>query len=70
MRVDVDYLKCKGHGQCASVAPRVFQLGADDRSHVLLGPGASVAPEDEGRVTDAIVMCPEAAISWAEDNPA
>lgn len=64
--VVVDYSKCQGHGQCAAVAPRVFELGDDDRAHLLLRPGTNVEAQDEGAVDDAIAMCPEAALSWRQ----
>jgi ferredoxin len=70
MRVEVDRSKCRGHGQCVSVAPNVFEMGDDDRSHVRLAAQEEVPPEDEGRVSDAVAMCPEAAISWVDSPPA
>lgn len=60
----VDISKCRGHGQCALIAPEVFELGDDDRSHVILDP---VPPEHADAVRDAVVMCPEAAIEVTED---
>lgn len=64
MKVLIDVARCQGHGQCAGVAPRVFEVGPDDRAHLLLAPGAGVPPEDEQAVDNAIAMCPEAALSW------
>jgi ferredoxin len=69
VKVLIDPAKCKGHGQCAAVAPRVFELGDDDKSHVRLPPGSDIAPVDAPLVDDAIAMCPEAAISWAGPGP-
>jgi ferredoxin len=60
-RLVVDLTRCRGHGQCASVAPDVFEL-RDERSYVLIDrPG----PEHADVVEDAILMCPEAAIDWS-----
>lgn len=59
MKVRVDRGKCRGHAQCVLIAPRVFDLGDDDRARVLT---EAVPPEAEAAVEDAVLMCPEAAI--------
>jgi ferredoxin len=69
MRVAVDQSRCKGHGNCAVMAPRIFELGDDDRSHVRTPAGADVPEADEASVEGAIANCPEAAISWAAPRP-
>jgi ferredoxin len=62
-RIVVDLARCKGHGQCAAVAPELFEL-RDERSQVRVEhPG----PEHENALEDAILMCPEAAIERVEE---
>lgn len=63
-RAHVDQSRCRGHGQCAAVAPQVFVVGEDDRAHLLVPEGEVPAGLHQA-VDDAIAMCPEAAISWA-----
>jgi ferredoxin len=61
-RIDAD--KCRGHGQCELIAPQVFELGADDRGHVI----ADLVPSECAEaVQDAALMCPEGAIKVTED---
>lgn len=64
MHVVIDQSRCKGHGQCAAVAPAVFELGDDDRGRVV---AREVPREYADLVDDAILMCPEAAISRSGD---
>jgi ferredoxin len=61
----IDAATCRGHGQCELIAPAVFALGEDDRGHVLLD---VVPPDEEEAVRDAVLMCPEGAISVTEDQ--
>lgn len=63
----IDPAKCKGHGQCELIAPEVFELGDDDRGHVIV----PVVPAGlESAVADAVVMCPEGAIEVSGGRPA
>jgi ferredoxin len=59
----IDAGQCRGHGQCALIAPEVFELGDDDRGHVIVD---LVPPEFTDTVRDAVLMCPEAAIELTE----
>ena len=59
----IDAGTCRGHGQCALIAPEVFELGEDDRGHVIAD---VVPPEYADAVQDAVIMCPEGAIEVAE----
>jgi ferredoxin len=59
----IDAGKCRGHGQCALIAPEVFELGDDDRGHVIVD---LVPPEFADAARDAVLMCPEAAIDLTE----
>ena len=60
----IDAGKCRGHGQCALIAPEVFELGDDDRGHVIVD---LVPSECADAVQDAVLMCPEGAIEVSED---
>ena len=61
MKVRVDPERCQGHTLCAMRAPEIFELSEID-GH------ASVADEDvpadqEDQVNEAVMSCPERAIS-------
>jgi ferredoxin len=60
MIIRIDPSKCRGHGQCELIAPEVFEVGDDDRGHVIAD---EIPPGQDAAVQDAILMCPEAAIS-------
>ena len=59
MKVVVNYNLCEGNGRCAEVAPEVFELRDDDRSHVLAG---APAPAMRAKVELAVSLCPRQAI--------
>jgi ferredoxin len=63
VRVVVDLERCQGHAQCELVAPRVFELRGE-QAHVLV---EQPPPELADAVEDAILMCPENAISAVDD---
>lgn len=63
MRLRVDLGRCQGHGLCAQVAPKLFELGPDERARLLVPPGTEVPEDQVSLAEDAIAMCPEAAIS-------
>ena len=60
VRVRVDESKCQGHTLCAMSAPQVFLLREPD-GHAYVTDEV-VAPDEEGRVRDAVATCPEQAI--------
>jgi ferredoxin len=65
MQVEVDETRCLAIGNCAAVAPAVFDQNDDDGTVVLL---AAAPPENErGRVGQAVQLCPSAAITLRED---
>ncbi|MBY8857060.1 ferredoxin [Nocardia sp. CA2R105] len=60
MEIHIDQHRCEGHALCASIAPTVFEVGADDLSTVV----DSNPPDDvEPKVRMAVDACPTLAIS-------
>ncbi|MEW1841665.1 ferredoxin [Nonomuraea angiospora] len=64
MRVEFDEPKCVAAGQCAMVAPGVFDQRDDDGVAVLLD--AEPGPEHHDEVREAAAVCPAAAIRLVE----
>ena len=64
MKVQVNLDMCEGHGRCERAAPRVFKLGNDDQSEVLLD---NVPADLVEAVNHAIRACPRQAISWERE---
>jgi ferredoxin len=64
MRIAVDLEKCIGAGQCALVAPEVFDQRDDDGVVVVL----NEAPGDDlkASVREAAMLCPAQVISLDE----
>jgi ferredoxin len=60
----IDPGKCRGHGQCALIAPAVFQFGDDDRGHVVVDRVPDAAAD---AARDAVLMCPEGAVEVTGD---
>ncbi len=60
MKVAVDADLCQGHARCWDICPEVFEL--DDEGHAAV-PVADVPPELEAKARQAVVNCPERAIS-------
>lgn len=60
MRVSVDHTRCCSSGQCAALAPEVFDQRQDDGVVILL----DVAPPESAHaaVREAALACPAAAI--------
>jgi ferredoxin len=68
MRIVVDLTVCQGYGQCAFLAPDVFQLnGAESLMYDPNPPG-----DPHASVQGAVAACPVQAIStdWAPDTAA
>lgn len=59
MKVIVDYDLCQAHGECAAVAPEVFELDDSDNLNVLIE-----EPDESLRekVEQAAAVCPVMAI--------
>lgn len=63
MKVTVDHDLCEGNMRCAQAAPEVFEVGSDEKSHVLIErPGENLRPQ----VEMAVRLCPKRAISISE----
>jgi ferredoxin len=63
-RIVIDGLTCSGFGDCADLAPDVFELDAHGKA--LLRRGASPDPA----VLEAAAACPMGAISVVEEDAA
>jgi ferredoxin len=59
MKVHVDMNLCQSHGECAFVAPEVFELGDDD----VLVWKEEVDESQRAAVEEAVRACPMTAIS-------
>ena len=67
MRVELDTERCQGHGQCVMAAPELFHF--DDQGFAVLASN-DVSAELEGAVLNAVVRCPERAITCTTSPPA
>jgi ferredoxin len=66
MKVRVDESKCIGAGQCAMVAPEVFDQREEDGVVILLQPDA---PEQlQAAVREAAKLCPSRAITLVDED--
>jgi ferredoxin len=66
LRVVADPDVCIGAGNCAMVAPRVFDLDPDELIVVVLD--ENVSPEEAPVVRDAVTQCPSGAIALQGDG--
>jgi ferredoxin len=64
MRVHTDIAKCVGAGQCALVAPEVFDQKDEDGTVILLQ--VEPASEHADAVAEAVMLCPAQAIQLHE----
>lgn len=64
MNVIVDPDKCCGYGECVVIAPDLFQIGNDNRSHPLRA--GELAAEEAGLAREASYSCPVEAIEIVE----
>ena len=63
MKVSVDKAKCIGCGLCMAVAPEIFEMGSDGKSHVKKQPENET---EEKKVMNAKESCPTEAIKVEE----
>jgi len=64
MKVIVDASGCALHGECVLAAPEVFEI--DDDKDVVTVIDPEPGEHLRGKVEDAVLMCPVAAISLAD----
>ncbi|WCN82640.1 ferredoxin [Micromonospora sp. LH3U1] len=64
LRVEFDEPKCVAAGQCAMVAPDVFDQRDEDGVAIVLD--AEPGPEHHDEVREAAAVCPAAAIRLVE----
>ncbi|MFI7131101.1 ferredoxin [Nonomuraea sp. NPDC050153] len=64
MRVEFDEPKCVAAGQCAMIAPDVFDQREDDGVAIVLD--TEPGPEHHDEVREAAAVCPAAAIRLVE----
>ncbi|MET8120595.1 ferredoxin [Micromonospora sp. NPDC005189] len=64
LRVEFDEPKCVAAGQCAMVAPGVFDQRDDDGVAIVLD--AEPGPEHHDEAREAAAVCPAAAIRLVE----
>ncbi|MEV6171988.1 ferredoxin [Streptomyces sp. NPDC051954] len=64
MKIVAETDKCVGAGQCALIAPEVFDQGEDDGIVVVLNtePGSALRPA----VGEAVDLCPARALSLTD----
>jgi ferredoxin len=60
MKTAIDGEKCQGHGRCALIAPDVFDVDDQGNGLVLVD---DVPAADEEDVREAVLCCPEQAVS-------
>ena len=69
MRIEADYDRCEGHGQCEERGPEVFELDDDGYlTHHYEGRDLPAGLEDAAR--GAAAVCPVAALRVVETSPA
>jgi ferredoxin len=65
MRIEVDFARCEGNGQCVIDAPDVFELDPDDNLIVL---NYEPPREHWAQVEAAVRSCPKRALAIADDS--
>ena len=63
MKVAVDPDRCESHGRCMETAPQVFEVGDDDKMHILM---PAPPPELRPQIEAAVAGCPKQALSLIE----
>jgi ferredoxin len=60
MKILIDYDRCEGNAVCMKVCPEVFEVGDDNRAHLLIkAPGEDL----RAKVEAAVRRCPRQALS-------
>jgi ferredoxin len=63
-RIVIDGSLCAGFGDCADLAPDVFELGPSGKASLRTG------VSDDPRLLDAVAGCPMSAITVVEEKAA
>jgi ferredoxin len=63
MKIIIDKEKCRGHSNCASIAPNVFEVDANFKSFVLDPQGDS-----DQLIVQAAKACPKLAIALEDES--
>jgi ferredoxin len=66
MKVQIDRALCNGHAMCFRTTPEVFVLDSDGFGFIREGM-EDVPQELEESVRNAVLNCPEGAVSVSED---
>ena len=61
--VEIDAGRCLGHGRCVAACPELFDIDDSGAGFVI---SSSVPEELVGRVRQAVLNCPERAITLTE----
>jgi ferredoxin len=61
--VTIDSAKCQGHGRCALITEKYFDMDDDGYGQVVLD---EVDPADSADIAEAIRSCPEGAIELSD----
>jgi ferredoxin len=64
VKVTLDPGKCCGYGECTAIAPDLFQIGDDNRSHLLRE--GELSGRDAALAREASYSCPFQAIEITE----
>jgi ferredoxin len=67
MRIEVDFARCEGNGQCVIDAPDVFDLDEEDNLIVFT---YEPPPEYWAQVEVAVRSCPKRALAISHDDAA
>lgn len=65
MKVWADIARCEGHGQCAAVAPEIFELD-DDAVVRIVADDVPASAREQARA--AVEACPVAAFGMQDDD--
>lgn len=65
MQVTIDGGRCQGHARCVTICPEVFGMDDQGKGYVL---DPDVSDKLKGEVEEAVIACPERAISMEIDD--
>lgn len=59
MEIEIDLVRCAGHGICEALRPDVFEVGDDAKVHLVR---EDFDESDRDGLQDAVNQCPEQAL--------